>query len=187
MIDTLELSMKESILLPVLDHLKPGDNFVFNGFNCDLGTIRPRSYFANRDWPLWLTAYDAISGVKISGPMRRTELGSMFLPHVIRLNIPHLAGLPKGCLPISDEQFRRAFNQAREILHWLPEGWLDKAHVKRIDLTMNFELPPIEMLEMHLNMRHKRVRKDSFKSDPAHGSIYWNGDQSIICLYDKSR
>ena len=186
MIDTLILSLSKPIILPSLNSCKPGETFQFHGFTADLSTIKPRSHFAKKGYNLHIEFYDSLTKIHISGPARLTPAGLLFLPHKIRFNIPYLAGLPSGCLP-SDQEINYALKCAVESLHWLPAGWLQMAKVKQVDLAMNWALDPVEMLELHQHMRHARVNKAPFKSAPEHGSLYWEGSQMTICLYDKSR
>lgn len=187
MLDTLVLSQITAITLPTLAQYKAGDTFVLHGLDAGLSSLKAKSNFAKQGYSLFLQCYDPASGIHISGPVRSIPAGMLFLPHIIRLNIPRLAALPPGCLPTSDQDIRRALDSAVDILDLLPADWLQMAKVKQVDLAMNFALDPVEMLELHQHMRHARVKKDPFKSAPDHGSLYWNGSQLVICLYDKSR
>jgi len=189
MIDTLNLTLPTAHPVPALNALQPScEPFAFDGLTADLATISARSHFARQGWPLYLRAYNPELGISVAGPVRRTlETGALFLPHIVRLNVARLAGLPDGCLPTCDADIQRALNHAVALLPWLPPDWLDQAEVRQVDLAQNFALDPAAMLALHINMRHARVRSNPFKSDPTHGSLYWKGSQLVICLYDKSR
>jgi len=158
-LDTLVLSQITAIMMPALAQYKAGDTFVFHGLDAELSSLKSKSNFAKQGYSLFLQCYDPVSGIHISGPVRSIPAGMLFLPYVIRLNIPRLAGLPPGCLPTSDQDIRRALDSSVTILNWLPDGWLQMAKVKQVDLAMNFALDPVEMLELHQHMRHARVKK----------------------------
>lgn len=186
MIDTLILSLSKPIILPSLISCKPGETFQFHDFSVEISSIKSKSPFGKLGWTMYLDFHDPITKIHISGPARLTPAGLLFLPHLIRLNIPRLAGLPSGCLP-TEQEINYAIKCAVESLHWLPADWLQMAKVRQVDLAMNWALDPVEMLELHQHMRHARVNKDPFKSDPEHGSLYWQGSQLTVCLYNKSR
>jgi hypothetical protein len=183
MIDTLILSIDESLSPEFLTGIHGNQKFSFNGFTGRLETSKPGSRYNKKgaDWILSLV--DRERGIRISGPVFFSR-GQILLT-TVRINVGRLIGLSPGSLPISDAELQQAWATLLALTAWMPAGWFDRAEVKELHTAMNFRYPADKAIAAHECMRHPRVRKHPTKFHPSHRSLYWLGKDLVISLYDK--
>lgn len=183
MIDTLNLSIDESLSSEFLAGMHGNQKFSFNGFTGRLVTSKPGSHYHKKGADWFLILEDRERGIRISGPVFFSR-GQILLT-TVRINVGRLIGLSPGSLPISDAELQQAWATLLALTAWMPAGWFDRAEVKELHVTMNFRYPADKAIKAHENMRHPRVRKHPTKFHPSHRSLYWRGKDLVIILYDK--
>jgi hypothetical protein len=194
MIDTLYLGLSEEVPYGSLYVQQYNERFYppsMPGWVGKLTGTEEGSYCYNNGAKLFVRLFDSVTGTNVSGPLRKRGSEHYWQCTNCRVNIPKLAGLPAGCLPTTDEELERALQALSYRLSWLPDGWLFRAKVKEVHLSMNFDFSAVrsaeEIFGAHALMRHPAVRRDPDRFMPHHGTLYWKGKNTVIALYNKTK
>lgn len=192
MIDTIKLQLDaeiENSFLSDRDANEPFTSGKVPGFTCRIVTTTPSSPYYKQGRRYMATLDDYEKGISLQGPINYDR--GVWECRTCCIHLRQLLGLPPGWLLAEQADLDAAFAAMHNALSWLPPGSLERAIVKEIHLTMNFNLTSVMSAEAiiasHALVRNTRVRKDSGKWDPGHSSLYWRGTNLVIAMYEKTQ